>query len=57
MKAKSADVVVLETIMKALLEALYDYANDGDAGPGMPTLPNRDIKLRALVSMMRSYLK
>ena len=29
-----------------LLKVLEYYADDGDAGPGTPVLPNRDIKLR-----------
>jgi hypothetical protein len=37
-------------ILSELLRELYHYSNDGDAGPGMPTLPTRDLKLRGKIT-------
>ena len=46
----------LETKMDTLLSALFDYANDGDAGPGSPLLPTRDVRLRKIISKLQRNL-
>ena len=46
----------LFSVMTQLLNELYEYANDGDAGPGTPTLPRRDIRLRSAVNKMQENL-
>jgi len=43
-------IKTLESKMDALLSALFDYANDGNAGPGSPLLPARDVELRKIIA-------
>jgi len=46
----------LETKMDTLLSALFDYANDGDAGPRGPLLSARDVKLRNIIfKLQKTY--